>query len=113
MNNRLANFLLCLGGLLLCLCVIRPLAIAHDNVAHGYLLSGGEITTIDFPGAAGLRVLTDIDPAGRIVGRYRGSDGKFYGFSLIDEIFRRGNVRNKKISRISAYDVHSFFENAC
>ncbi len=54
MNNGLAKLLLCPGGPLLCLCVIRPLAIAHDNVAHGYLLSGGEITTLIFPALLGL-----------------------------------------------------------
>src|SRR5215217_1880350 len=57
------------------------------TVAHGYLLRDGELTTIDFPGAAGFTVVTDIDPAGRIVGRYRGFDGKFHGFLLADGIF--------------------------
>jgi hypothetical protein len=57
------------------------------TVAHGYLLRDGVFTTVDFPGAAGFSVLTDIDPAGRMVGRYRGSDGKFHGFLLADGIF--------------------------
>ena len=56
-------------------------------VAHGYLLRDGVFTTIDFPGAAGFSVLTDIDPAGRVVGRYRGSDGKFHGFLLANGVF--------------------------
>jgi hypothetical protein len=56
-------------------------------VAHGYILRDGIFTTIDFPGAAGFSVLTDIDAAGRVVGRYRGSDGKFHGFLLADGIF--------------------------
>ena len=46
-----------------------------DGVAHGYLLGGSEFTTIDFHGAAGFTVLTDIDPAGGMAGRYRGDQG--------------------------------------
>lgn len=57
------------------------------TVSHGYLLSDGVFTTIDHPDAAGFTVLTDIDPAGRMVGRYRGPDGKFHGFTLINGTF--------------------------
>jgi len=57
------------------------------TVAHGYLLSDGVFTTIDYPGAAGFTVLTDIDPEGRMAGRYRSSDGKFHGFTLTDGVF--------------------------
>jgi probable HAF family extracellular repeat protein len=56
-------------------------------VAHGYLLSDGIFTTIDFPGADGFTVVTDIDPAGRMVGRYRSPDKTFHGFTLSDGIF--------------------------
>jgi len=57
-----------------------------DGKGHGYLLSGGALTTIDFPGAT-FTVATGINPSGHIVGRYRSPDGMFHGYSLIDGSF--------------------------
>jgi hypothetical protein len=57
-----------------------------DGKAHGYLLGGGTVTTIDFPGAT-FTVATGINPSGHIVGRYRSPDGMFHGFTLIDGSF--------------------------
>jgi len=57
-----------------------------DGHAHGYVLSGGALTTFDFPGAT-FTVATGINPSGHIVGRYRSPDGVFHGYSLIDGSF--------------------------
>jgi hypothetical protein len=48
---------------------------------HGFLLSGGRFTTIDFPGAVATD-LNDINPSGDIVGQYADSDGNEHGFIL-------------------------------
>src|SRR5439155_17257909 len=53
---------------------------------HGYLLSGGHFTSIDFPGAI-LTGALDINAVGTIVGLYRGSDGNAHGYSLSDGHF--------------------------
>ena len=57
-----------------------------DNVAHGYLLRDGTLTTIDYPGTT-FTVATGINSSGHIVGRYLGADGLFHGFALIDGEF--------------------------
>jgi probable HAF family extracellular repeat protein len=57
-----------------------------DGTSHGYVLSSGTVTTIDFP-AATFTIATSINAFGEIVGRYRSSDGVFHGFSLIDGTF--------------------------
>jgi uncharacterized membrane protein len=43
---------------------------AADSVAHGFLYSGGSLTTIDFPGWSGNTMLTEIKDNGRILGFY-------------------------------------------
>jgi uncharacterized membrane protein len=48
-------------------------------VGHGYLLSGGEFTTIDYPGAT-FSAATRINPSGDVTGRYMNADGKPHGF---------------------------------
>jgi hypothetical protein len=50
------------------------------GVTHGFLLSGGEFTSIDFPGASGT-VASGINPRGDIVGFYV-SAGVGHGFLL-------------------------------
>ena len=52
-----------------------------DAKLHGYLLSGGEFTTIDFPAATGTAAWK-INPAGDIAGRYTSTDGKSHVFLL-------------------------------
>ncbi|MEO8435367.1 MAG: hypothetical protein ABI596_10775 [Pyrinomonadaceae bacterium] len=41
----------------------------QNSVTHGFLLSKGELTVIDFPGAAGT-IARGISPSGKIVGSY-------------------------------------------
>jgi uncharacterized membrane protein len=51
--------------------------------SHGYLLSQGSFTTIDFPGSdVNFTGAIGINPQGDIVGRYRTADGKFHGYLL-------------------------------
>jgi len=57
-----------------------------DGRAHGYVLSGGTVTPIDFPDAT-FTIATAINPSGHIVGRHQSSDGVFHGFTLIDGTF--------------------------
>jgi probable HAF family extracellular repeat protein len=52
-----------------------------DGRTHGYLLSGGEFTSIDFPGAT-LTTANGINARGDIVGRYFSADGVQHGFLL-------------------------------
>ena len=54
-----------------------------DGVAHGYRLSDGVLTTIDFPGTT-FTVAAGINSSGHIVGRYLGADRLFHGFTFID-----------------------------
>jgi uncharacterized membrane protein len=50
---------------------------------HGYLLSQGSFTRIDFPGSDVVFTgAIGINPQGDIVGRYRTADGKFHGYLL-------------------------------
>jgi len=50
---------------------------------HGYLLSQGSLTTIDFPGSdVTFTGAIGINPQRDIVGRYRTTDGKFHGYLL-------------------------------
>jgi hypothetical protein len=57
-----------------------------DGVAHGYRLSDGVLTTIDFPGTT-FTVAAGINSSGHIVGRYFGADRLFHGFIFIDGEF--------------------------
>jgi uncharacterized membrane protein len=41
-----------------------------DTVSHGFVLSDGQITTVDGPGGSTLTIVTGIDPRGEMVGRY-------------------------------------------
>jgi probable HAF family extracellular repeat protein len=49
------------------------------GVLHGFLLSKGSFTNLDFPGAADT-ILFGINAAGQIVGRYDLADGSNHGF---------------------------------
>jgi len=57
-----------------------------DGKAHGFVLAGGTVTQIDFPGAT-FTIATSINASGEIVGRYQSTDGLFHGFTLIDGTF--------------------------
>lgn len=55
---------------------------------HGFLLSAGVYSSIDFPGAAAFTQAWKINDAGEILGRYvSGSDGKNHVFVLIGGSF--------------------------
>jgi hypothetical protein len=56
------------------------------GVSHGYLLSSGDFTSIDFPGATFAAAL-GINPRGDIVGRYIDADGVTHGYLLRAERF--------------------------
>jgi hypothetical protein len=51
------------------------------GVTHGLLMSDGNFTTIDFPGAA-FTGAYGINPRGDIAGRYRDAAGVTHGFLL-------------------------------
>ncbi len=53
---------------------------------HGFLLSGGQFTSIDFPQAS-FTIAYGIDSAGNIVGSYHDPDGKSHGFLLSGGVF--------------------------
>jgi probable HAF family extracellular repeat protein len=53
--------------------------IKDDGTVHGFLLSKGVYTTLDFPGAV-ITQPSDINDAGRIVGAYLDSAGVTHGF---------------------------------
>ncbi len=52
-----------------------------DGMNHGFLLSGGEFTSIDIPGAT-FTTAIGINPRGDIVGRYDDADGVTHGYLL-------------------------------
>jgi hypothetical protein len=52
--------------------------IKGDGTVHGFLLSRGVYTTIDFPGAV-ISIPSDISDAGQIVGAYLDSEGVTHG----------------------------------
>jgi uncharacterized membrane protein len=54
---------------------------------HGFLLSAGKFTAIDFPGAFSLTFPTGITANGEIVGTYDDSNGTTHGFTLIASKF--------------------------
>jgi probable HAF family extracellular repeat protein len=55
---------------------------------HGFLLSNGVYTAIDFPGSAASTQAWKINDSGEIAGRYRGAtDGKFHMFVLSNGTF--------------------------
>jgi uncharacterized membrane protein len=58
---------------------------------HGFIVSGGTFTAIDFPGAAARLVTaaTGINAAGDIVGSWRDGSGSFHGFLLQAGVFTR------------------------
>ena len=54
-----------------------------DNVSHGFVLSDGQVTTIDYPGGASFTNATNIDSRGEVVGvthAYLMSGGQFSSF---------------------------------
>src|ERR1700680_4216414 len=52
-----------------------------DKVTHGYRLSGGQYTTLAFPGATST-ILYGINPGGDIVGSYTFPDNIVHSFLL-------------------------------
>lgn len=55
---------------------------------HGFLFSGGNYTSIDFPGAPAYTQAWKVNDYGEIVGRYKGAtDGKFHMFVLSNGSF--------------------------
>jgi len=55
-----------------------------DGRTHGYLVSGGEFSTIDFPDASYTSAI-GINPRGDIVGHYYGANRIDHGFLLTKE----------------------------
>jgi len=53
---------------------------------HGFVLSREEFTTFDFPGAVFTQAWR-INPRGKILGRFKGTDGAFHVFLLSDAMF--------------------------
>jgi hypothetical protein len=58
---------------------------ATDNSCHGFVMSGGEFTSIDFADATET-IAEGINPRGDIVGPY-GLDGVVHGYLLRDDTF--------------------------
>jgi len=58
-----------------------------DSHRHGFLLSKGNYTILDVPGAGNSTVAEGINNAGQIVGLYFGTDGTNHGFVLIDDVY--------------------------
>ena len=54
---------------------------SHSGNFHGFLLSNGEFTSIDFPGAIHTHAWK-INPRGQILGVYVGTDSKFHLYLL-------------------------------
>jgi len=74
--------------------------ITASGVVHGYLLSGGQFSTFDYPGAS-YTGLTMIDARGTILGRYRtAADNQFHGFLLTG--FRPACLANAASPQIAA-----------
>jgi uncharacterized membrane protein len=69
-------------------CLVTPPQCLNGNKnAHGFLLSEGEFTTIDFPGALETHAYK-IDPRGQILGSYLGPEGRSHLFLLSEGGFR-------------------------
>jgi uncharacterized membrane protein len=62
-------------------CDVLNTCFLADGHNHGFLLRGGEFTTIDPPGST-LTAAVGINSGGDIVGTYRTADGTFHGFLL-------------------------------
>jgi uncharacterized membrane protein len=58
----------------------------HDGNFHGFLLSNGEFTSVDFPGALHTHAWK-INPRGQMLGVYVGTDRKFHLYLLNDGEF--------------------------
>ena len=58
-----------------------------ENQGSGFLLNGGNFTSIDFPGAT-LTWITGINPRGEILGFYLDADGNMHGFVLSNGNFK-------------------------
>lgn len=67
-------------------CDVLNTCFLADGHNHGFLLSGGEFTTIDPPGST-LTGAVGINSGGEIVGTYRTADGTFHGFLLSEDEF--------------------------
>jgi probable HAF family extracellular repeat protein len=59
----------------------RETARSSNRIAHGYVLSDGQFTTIDAPAGATLTLVTGINSRGEIVGRYT-TDGVTHAYLL-------------------------------
>jgi len=69
-------------------CLITPPQCLNGNKnAHGFLLSDGEFTTIDVPGALETHAYK-INPRGQILGSYVGAEGRSHLFLLGESEFR-------------------------
>jgi uncharacterized membrane protein len=64
-------------------CAFQPCSVDNDS-EHGFLLSDGEFTTIDFPGGHAT-VGLGINASGDIVGAFHDAAGKEHGFLLNPE----------------------------
>jgi uncharacterized membrane protein len=64
-------------------CAFEPCSFDNDSI-HGFLLSNGEFTTIDFPGGHATTPF-GINARGDIVGPYNDASGHTHGFLLIIE----------------------------
>jgi hypothetical protein len=54
-----------------------------SGITHGFLLSAGSFSTIDFPGALDSTAPSSITAKGEISGFYDDSNGVLHGFTLI------------------------------
>ena len=64
-------------------CSAPPCLISAAGHLHGFVLSGGEFTSFDFPGSVSATAATGINPRGDIVGAYRDPrdpGGKVHGY---------------------------------
>ena len=73
-----------------CLDISRQCAKGNKN-DHGFLLSEGEFTTIDFPGALETEAYK-INPRGQILGSYVDPEGRSHLFLLSEREFTTSNI---------------------
>ena len=83
--------------------------VGADGMTRLYLLSSGEFTTIDVPGALGTLgtgaagSLAGINATGDIVGAYRGPDGKTRGFVWDSDGFRTIDFADTMFTRRNSH----------
>ena len=72
-----------------------------SNKSHMFLLSEGEFTTIDVPGAVQtgtMGISSGINPEGEIVGGYVGTDSRIHGFLLEENGFSTFSFPNSPLT---------------